>query len=106
MAESFLEYDVVSDLSPVDFTEHLEVLTGFDQPLEALATLRAGERAFGSVFTETLKFSRGFSARSVGLLHKRRASNLNHFFRKISSINLIHSIVLGYEPEHFAFLFV
>jgi hypothetical protein len=51
MAEGFLEYDVVSDPSPVDFMEHLKVLTGFDQPLEALAALRTSECMFGSILT-------------------------------------------------------
>jgi hypothetical protein len=42
MAEGFLEYDVFSDLSPVDFMEHLEVPASLAQPLEALPALRAG----------------------------------------------------------------
>jgi hypothetical protein len=45
------EFEVIPDLSPVDFIEHLEVLTGFAQSLEALAALRTSECMFGSILT-------------------------------------------------------
>jgi len=49
MAVRFIEYQVVPDLSPVDVVELLEVAAGLAQLLEALATFRTGEHAFGDV---------------------------------------------------------
>jgi hypothetical protein len=36
------EFEAIQYLSPVDFTEHLEVPASLAQPLEALPALRAG----------------------------------------------------------------
>jgi|GEM_PF-6031157 hypothetical protein len=42
MSVVFFEFEVITDLLPVDFIEHLEVSASLVQPLEVLPALRAG----------------------------------------------------------------